>query len=407
MLVSLARGERRRAFHNDDMADERITGIGRRRAPVTATTIMSGSAVDLVGEEKPLGTSAAGDAGRGRWQSLFASMLLKAGTANYQTSVKQGIRPLEALKTYVGSLTETDSYAIDFGLTAQGKVAFRSTARRRSRSTKRPTATRGRSSSAATAISLGGQAAAEDRRELARRSIQLSRPALEAGGRRRRPPAAIRPQLPGGQYVLVEVFLSSSAPGAGHHPHRRAVDESIISLPIPPGRRRLDEIASSRTSSAACSTAAASPCNYQSSCSAAAGAGAGAAESDAHCALQLLDEELEFGDRLLPVRRIDNQMTSGRPTATAAGATLLDETLRCIGFRADDVPAVCVRPRYPAFPACARRPRRLFWHHGCRCGGRYGETATADGASSNTSTAAGGRIPTGSLIAPGRHGGNR
>ncbi|MDD4266794.1 MAG: hypothetical protein PHO07_18345 [Pirellulales bacterium] len=78
-------------------------------------------------EEKPLGTSPyawryTGVEGQGR--GLFCAHRDFDGSANYQTSVKQGTATLEGLTTYGEALTETNSYAIDFGLTAQGKIGF-------------------------------------------------------------------------------------------------------------------------------------------------------------------------------------------------------------------------------------------------------------------------------------------
>ncbi len=78
-------------------------------------------------EEKPLGTSPYAwrytDVEGEGW-GLFCAEREYDGSANYQTSVKQGTATLEGLKTYVETLTETNSYAIDFGLTAQGKIGF-------------------------------------------------------------------------------------------------------------------------------------------------------------------------------------------------------------------------------------------------------------------------------------------
>jgi hypothetical protein len=119
-----ARGIRLEEFHNDDSAKERITGIGKRTYDGRAVE----RPYDLTfTEEKPLGTSPyawryTDVEGEGR--GLFCAHRDFDGSANYQTSVKQGTATLEGLKTYIETLTETNSYAIDFGLTAQGKIGF-------------------------------------------------------------------------------------------------------------------------------------------------------------------------------------------------------------------------------------------------------------------------------------------
>ncbi len=121
--VLLARGVRLDEFRNDENTDEPITGIGRRTYDGRA---VAGSYDLTFTEEKPLGTSPyawryTGVEGEGR--GLFCAHRDFDGSANYQTSVKQGTATLEGLKTYVETLTETNSYAIDFGL-AQGKIGF-------------------------------------------------------------------------------------------------------------------------------------------------------------------------------------------------------------------------------------------------------------------------------------------
>ncbi len=122
--VLLARGVRLDEFRNDENTDEPITGIDRRTYNGRAVT---GSYDLTFTEEKPFGTSPyawryTGVEGEGR--GLFCAHRDFDGSANYQTSVKQGTATLEGLKTYVETLTETNSYAIDFGLTAQGKIGF-------------------------------------------------------------------------------------------------------------------------------------------------------------------------------------------------------------------------------------------------------------------------------------------
>ena len=105
----------------------RTSGLrGSAAAPTTAA--LSRGSYDLTfTEEKPLGTSPYAwryTRVEGQGRGLFRAQRDFDGSANYQTSVKQGTATLEGLKTYVETLTETNSYAIDFGLTAQGKIAF-------------------------------------------------------------------------------------------------------------------------------------------------------------------------------------------------------------------------------------------------------------------------------------------